>query len=97
MKASPKLQVVQPVPFQIEFGIPRPDVRKFPGRAPGEIVTALRALAEAPIGASVFIPGKKPAKIGPYFKLAGGAGWYSTRAVEGGCRAWKVSEPKAKA
>jgi hypothetical protein len=91
--AQPKLNVVSRNAVKIDMDVPIPADGH--SGLPGIITQSLRALADAPIGASVFIVGKKPHRLGPYIASAGsGFGWYAARSVEGGVRVWKIAEPK---
>jgi len=56
-------------------------------------VDALRRLAKANVGDSVFLPGKTTPKVGRLAVMRVGPGWFSSRAVPGGVRVWKVCEP----
>ncbi len=73
--------------FRFEIGVPIP-MKSRKARPAGWP----RMLAEAQIGASVFVEGLTPVKVASYFKHYG-SGWYKSRSVENGVRVWKVSEP----
>ncbi len=80
-------QIAQPL--KLESGIPIPATLKGSG-----VTGALRALENAPVGTSVLIPGKKPARLGAFFENSGhGHGWYVCRAEGDGARVWKLREP----
>lgn len=86
------------VPGQIVRGVPLSKQRGG-GRNMTDLGRALRALAAAEIGDSVFVPAgwvREPAKnrLGAYLVAAAGPGCLSWRTVEGGYRVWKIGEPK---
>lgn len=86
-----------PEAYAIETGIPLPPRPAGPGTQAGALPQALRQLSMAQVGASIFVPDKKPAGLGPYIKYAAGIGWAASRTVDGGARIWKIAEPKRKA
>ena len=43
---------------------------------------------------SIYIEGGDTQRLAALATQLGGAGWFTIRAVEGGCRVWKKSEPK---
>lgn len=89
--AANQLKVVSPPALVIETGIP------LESRSP--LMDALRALAKAEIGASLFLPSSACQSSGVVVvgaRRLGGAGWISIRKTEGGHRAWKIAEPKAR-
>lgn len=93
MAAAAKLQVVEPG-FKIETNVPMPTTSRV-GAPEGPLRRAMRELAAAEVGASVFVPAKlhpKTLYVAAY--RVGGRGWFATRTVDGGQRIWKLSEPK---
>jgi hypothetical protein len=64
-----------PAAYEIATGIPLPS--RVPGLpdSVGPITAALRKLAAAPIGASVFIPGKGPKMLGHLQSASAGGQW----------------------
>jgi len=78
--------------YTIDHNVPMPV-----GRIERNGLTAVvRALAAEAIGASLFVDGGKTTNVSRAAYYAAGTGWYTCRAVDGGCRIWKTSEPTPK-
>lgn len=92
MQHQPKVTPLKMAPV-VESNVPMPEMRH--RNAAGPITAALRELARAGIGDSVFVPGKTPSTIGPYIINAAGKGWAARKEETGGVRVWKRAEPKA--
>lgn len=75
--------------YVIQKGVPIPDGQSGTGK-----MAALRSLARAEIGDSVFLPGTKPSSINNMVVQAAGPGWYRTRKEGDGYRIWKIAEPR---
>lgn len=96
MAKTQRLQVIPPGALQVEYGVPLKD-RTGNTKPKGPVRLALEALAEAPTGASVFIPrsiAKNFHNLHATLKASAGSGWAAVRAVDGGWRVWKTAEPK---
>lgn len=93
MAAVAKVTPIKPTAFAIETGMPVP-----PGAVRNTATyDAIRALAEAPIGASFLCPSAKPTTAQQAAYRLGGKGWVAIRKVDGGFRVWKIAEPQTRA
>ena len=76
--------------MKIETNIPMPAEKAEWGQG----INALRDLAKARVGDSLFFPRKTVAALNSQAHRAGAGKWFTMRFEHGGVRVWKTSEPK---